>query len=265
MKEKGKPQVNVLLSCIEGEKKDYDPFVIDHAIIYVLNGALIFSDGAEVTELKSGDIGFISKNQLLKTKKKSGGNRPFMSVTIFLTRDTLSQYGKEHTVLPKGYYTGKPTFVLNADIFLNSYFNSMIPYFENPEMLSENLTKLKTNEVIELLRREVSMENILFNFEENYKIDLPAFMNKNYMHNVPLEQFAKLTGRSLSTFKRDFVERLKETPSKWLIKKRLQLAHFLISNNQKSPTEVYFDTGFVNYAHFSKSFKSEFGINPSEL
>ncbi len=47
------------------------------------------------------------------------------------------------------------------------------------------------------------------------------------MHNIPLEKFATLTGRSISTFKRDFQAIFKETPNKWLIKKRLDLAHLM--------------------------------------
>ena len=85
------------------------------------------------------------------------------------------------------------------------------------------------------------------------------------MHNIPLAQFAKLTGRSISTFKRDFQEIFNQTPNKWLIKKRLDLAHFLISKQGKKPNEIYDDVGFVNFSHFSRSFKAEFGINPSEI
>ena len=109
------------------------------------------------------------------------------------------------------------------------------------------------------------MQNILFNFEDNFKIDLKAYMNKNYMHNIPLEQFATLTGRSISTFKRDFQTIFNDTPNKWLIKKRLELAYFLISKKNQKPTDAFFDVGFVNFSHFSRAFKNEFGRNPSDI
>ena len=141
----------------------------------------------------------------------------------------------------------------------------MIPYFENPQALTDKLAQLKTLELIELLLRDDRMQNILFNFQEDFKLDLEAYMNKNYMHNIPLEQFAKLTGRSISTFKRDFQNIYNTTPNKWLIKKRLELAHYLISKKDQKPSEVYFDVGFVNLSHFSRSFKSEFGKSPSEI
>lgn len=42
------------------------------------------------------------------------------------------------------------------------------------------------------------------------------------MHNMTIEQFGHLTGRSLTTFKRDFKNRFDATPKKWIIQKRLE-------------------------------------------
>ena len=246
-------------------RKDFEPFVEDHALTFILNGKLIIHDGlVEITFNKS-ELAFISKNQLLKIQKIPQDNKPFMSISILLPKETLYNYSKEHNIFPKGNYAGKPSFVFPHDSFLKGYFDSLIPYFENSEALTDKLGTIKTIEVIELLLKKNSMQNILFNFDEDFKIDLEAYMNKNYMHNIPLEKFATLTGRSISTFKRDFQAIFNETPNKWLIKKRLDLAHFLISKKHQKPTDVYFDVGFVNFSHFSRTFKSEFGVNPSAI
>lgn len=258
-------RINILFSCTSQEKKDFEPFVQDHALSFILNGKMIINDGIETIEYNKGDIGFVSKNQLVKTQKTPQDNKPFMGISILLPKETLYNYSKEQRILPKGNYTGNPNFILQFDPFLKGFFDSMIPYFENPNALTNNLATVKTIEVIELLLKNTSMQNLLFNFEDEFKIDLEAYMNKNYMHNIPLEQFAKLTGRSISTFKRDFQEIFNETPNKWLIKKRLDLAYFLISKQHKKPNEIYYDVGFVNFSHFSRSFKSEFGVNPSEI
>ena len=42
------------------------------------------------------------------------------------------------------------------------------------------------------------------NFDEPGKVDLINFMERNYMFNMPLEKLGYLSGRSLSTFNRDF-------------------------------------------------------------
>jgi AraC family transcriptional regulator, exoenzyme S synthesis regulatory protein ExsA len=262
---KDRTKDNILFSCTGQARKDYEPFVEEHALSFILNGEMIINDGLTETKIKKGELGFILKNQLLKTQKIPQDNKPFMAISIFLPKETLYNYSKEHNIIPKGNYTGKPSFIFPYDSFLKGYFDSLIPYFENPEALTNNLVAIKTIEVIELLLKKTSMQNILFNFDEDFKIDLKAYMNKNYMHNIPLEKFATLTGRSISTFKRDFQTIFKDTPNKWLIKKRLDLAHFLISKKSQKPTDVYFDVGFVNFSHFSRIFKSEFGVNPSAL
>ncbi|GJH40019.1 hypothetical protein RCZ04_05690 [Capnocytophaga sp. HP1101] len=255
----------ILFSCTGSPEKNYDSFVEDHAICYVLNGMMTIHDGVETTDFRTGEIAFIAKNQLLKVQKHPDNNQPFMSVTVFLPKEMLFSYSKENNLQRQGIYTGKPNFVLQRNPFLKGYFQSMTPYFEDEKALNERLEKLKTFELIELLIRDIPLQNLLFNFEDTYKIDLEAYMNRYYAHNIPLEKFAQLTGRSLSTFKRDFQEIFGETPNKWLVKKRLELAYYLLSSQKAKPSDVYLDAGFVNFSHFSRIFKETFGKTPSEV
>ena len=90
-------------------------------------------------------------------------------------------------------------------------------------------------------------------------------MQKNFMFNMSLEKFSYLTGRSLTTFKRDFKKAFDTTPQKWLTQKRLELARFKLTEQKKKPIDIYFEVGFENLSHFSFAFKKEFGINPREL
>lgn len=92
-----------------------------------------------------------------------------------------------------------------------------------------------------------------------------CFVLYNYHTNVPLETFARQSGRSLSTFNRDFKMIFGETPHRWIRKKRLEKARELLTTTTKKVSEVYLEVGFEDLAHFSKSFKKEFGVNPSEV
>ena len=109
------------------------------------------------------------------------------------------------------------------------------------------------------------MADIVFDFNESGKIDLKAFMARNFHFNIDLNRFANLTGRSLSTFKRDFQKIFSTTPNKWLQQKRLQEAHFLIVEKGKKPSDVYLEVGFENLSHFSFAFKKAFGVAPSQV
>ena len=90
-------------------------------------------------------------------------------------------------------------------------------------------------------------------------------MNRNFHFNVQLKRFAYLTGRSLATFKRDFEKIFHTSPGQWLLQRRLQEAHYLITEKGRAPSDVYLDLGFEDLSHFSFAFKKEFGKAPSLL
>lgn len=82
---------------------------------------------------------------------------------------------------------------------------------------------------------------------------------------MPLEKFSYLTGRSLTTFKRDFNQIYGSTPQRWLTNKRLKLAHYMLSESKQKPVEVFREVGFENLSHFSYAFKKQFGYPPKEI
>ncbi|WP_425562285.1 helix-turn-helix domain-containing protein [Mucilaginibacter dorajii] len=90
-------------------------------------------------------------------------------------------------------------------------------------------------------------------------------MNQNYMFNVSVEAFAKLTGRSVSSFKRDFAKTFQTTPKNWLREKRLDEAMYRIRQKQERPADFYLDLGFENLSHFYYAFKQKFGSYISYL
>ena len=90
-------------------------------------------------------------------------------------------------------------------------------------------------------------------------------MEQNYMFNVSIETFAKLTGRSLSGFKRDFSKTFNTTPKQWLQDRRLEEAYYLIQYLERKPADFYLDLGFENLSHFYFSFKKKYGFTTSDL
>jgi AraC-like DNA-binding protein len=150
-------------------------------------------------------------------------------------------------------------------LLLESCLSSLIPYFEMTD-LPKDIANLKITEAVTILRSiDISIDNILANFEEPGKIGLADYMEKNFMFNMPLEKFGYLTGRSLTTFKRDFKKVFATTPQRWLTKKRLDLAHYQFVEKKRKPIEVCYEVGFENLSHFSFAFKKQFGYTPTEL
>jgi len=188
------------------------------------------------------------------------------SVNLFLTQDSLRAYATEHKIQRQNRYDGDDILSVNPDSFIKGYFDSLLPYLHQAERLSSTLAGLKTKEAIELLTQLSPVyRKVLFDFNEPYKIDIESFMNRNFIFNVPIEKFAKLTGRSLSTFKRDFRKTFDIPPRQWHLKKRLEQAHYLIAQKHIRPADAYVDVGFENFSHFSTAFKQRYGYSPSSL
>jgi AraC-like DNA-binding protein len=155
---------------------------------------------------------------------------------------------------------------LKPDALYKSYFDSLAPYMQMNDTADSRLITLKLQEAaLLLLKVNPEMKDILFDFSEPGKIDLEAFMNKNFHFNVSLDRFAYLTGRSLATFKRDFEKLFHITPSRWLQQRRLQEAHYLIKEKGRTASDIYLDLGFEDLSHFSFAFKKLYGLAPTKV
>jgi AraC-like DNA-binding protein len=74
-----------------------------------------------------------------------------------------------------------------------------------------------------------------------------------------------LTGRSVASFKRDFEKLFQQSPSRWLVKRRLQEAFFLLKERGLLPSDVYLEVGFEDLSLCSFAFKKTYGQAPSRL
>lgn len=259
-------QDNILFYACEGEAQfEHDPSVYEHFIGIIISGSADHYTEKGVVNYPTGSLCLVRRNQLLKATKKPDGEKPYATITVFLDQKTLKEYSLQHDITANGIYIGDSAKLLENDVFMKGYFDSLTPYLAQPEKLTSIIAQAKTTEVIALLLRNPALKNFLFDFNEPHKIDLEAYMNRNFSYNIPLMQFAKLTGRSISSFKRDFAKIFNSTPEKWLQKRRLEQAHFLISQKNRKPSEVYLEIGFENLSHFSTAFKNEFGVNASVL
>lgn len=127
-----------------------------------------------------------------------------------------------------------------------------------------HFVKMKIQECIYIL---VALDGRLHKWLADYnrpqKINLGEFMEKNFRQNVPLVQFARASGRSLATFRRDCLHEFGTTPSRWLIARRLDEAQRLIREGQR-PGDILTGLGFESFSHFTRRFKQRFGYLPSE-
>nr|GFB20650.1 hypothetical protein [Tanacetum cinerariifolium] len=251
-----------LFSYVAVRQRATEELVPDHALCYVVAGELRFQLPTQTLCITPGTIFFIRRNQLAKAVKippVQGGE--FKAITLFLPQPLLRHYAASADLATSPCELAEELVDLSGDVFWQGYFASLFPYFDLPQHFTSAVAQLKVEEAIRLLLRSTpQLQQVLFDFSEPGKMDLEAFMRKHYTYHVSLSHFAKLTGRSLATFKRFAMP-----PEQWLRRQRLAQAHYLIAQQQQAPATVYLEVGFENLSHFSTAFKQEFGYTASSL
>lgn len=252
-------------SCYIGPEISDEQFIPEHIFFFLAKGFVEGYDGHNKYSLQSGDYCLLRKNNLARyAKQKENGQ--LEKVVVVFDEPFLKDFQRKHTFKTgPGYTEGTFVFFEKTELIPN-FIRSLSPYYQKDGKIDQNFSNVKREELLLiLLQLDPGMADFLFDFSIPQKIDLKLFMQQNYRFKVSLERLAFLTGRSLSTFKREFVKLFNDSPSHWIQQKRLQEAHFQIQQKNKKPTEVYLDLGFEDLSHFSFAFKKKFGVAPSKV
>ncbi len=127
------------------------------------------------------------------------------------------------------------------------------------------LLELKLLELLHLIDQEGNNSAFLLSLNTfSKKRNIKKFMESNYLNNLKIDDYAALTGRSVSTFIRDFKRLYDITPNKWLISKRLKKAQALLGSTSLNVTEVSMEVGYENVSHFISAYRSKYGLTPKQ-
>jgi len=256
---------DIVLACIEEKFFQKEILIEQHAIVRILSGEMRIVQAEKSYTFGAGDIILFPRNTLTTVIKYPKDGLPYKSVLMYIRTERLQQYYAKFAFLSKRVHDPAIR-TFKAHPLFESFFASLLPYFDMDDSLPENITAVKIEEAITILRNtDPEIDSLLSNFEEPGKLNLAEFMEKNYMFNLNMEKFCYLTGRSLTTFKKDFKNYFGTTPQKWLTMKRLNLAHNEIKIKKRKPNDVYFEVGFENLSHFSYAFKKQFGYSPAHI
>lgn len=196
----------IFYSYLSSERKEKACVWNHHTLVLQVSGQMFIETSEQNVIMSSGEVLLMHKNQIGTLTKTPQPGGHYETVVISLQEDLMRQIVLEEKIEADGRYNGLANLKIPSDDFLKGYFQSIVPYARNSGAeMTDEMGLLKVKEGIKLLLLAVpELRNFLFDFSEPYKIDLEKFMLSNYRFNVPIEEFSKLTGRSLSGFKRDF-------------------------------------------------------------
>jgi AraC family transcriptional regulator, exoenzyme S synthesis regulatory protein ExsA len=244
----------------------YEVFFEEHAVIVVLEGEKKFINPSQEVHVQKGNILFVQRGFYLMSESI---NASYKSLVFFFDEKLLKEFVGLHAEL-FGAETGtlplrSPILLLNATDTFSQFVDSIFPYFRTQTTLKNHFLRLKFQELLlHLLEIDASgrLQSILYSLYKGQKADLAFLMNSYYLKPLTLDELARLSGRSLSAFKRDFQEEFRVSPAVWIKHKRLEHADFLLRNTHKNVSEISTEIGYESVSHFIKSYKEKYGFTP---
>lgn len=257
----------ISFSCIHNASIKETFSLSDHALVFLSSGSLDISKEDRTISMSPGESVFIRKDCAVTLTKSMGADgSPFKSVMITFERKFLLRYFRKiRAEQVSAERSSSSVLMIPPRPDTTSLFTSLMPFFWSEDKPGEEWVDGKKTEGLDcILRTDRNVYASLFDFSGRWKIDLADFMEKNYMLNLSLDEYANYTGRSLSSFNRDFRKIYGELPQKWLIKKRLEAARKLLSEKPSRVQDVMDEVGFTNLSHFSRVYKAAYGHSPRE-
>ena len=226
-------------------------------------------------EILPGRAFFLKKGHFVTSEFTEGG---FYKAIIFFFEDSfLNSFVQDNGLLEqmnfaKQYESGtveKP-FIFHMDVspFLQAGVESFYPYFIHHYTHDDDLIKLKIYEILLTVINSKEKKNfleVLTSFIPSSQTNLRFFMEQNFLRPASIGQLAEESGRSLSTFKKEFADEFGEPPKKWITQKRLERAYILLKNTGNSVSEVCYDVGFASLSNFIALFKERYSETPKQF
>ncbi len=238
-------------------------------IIYTIKGERRIVRPGKSMDLKKGSLIFLRKGAF----QQGRFHKEDWQVVVFAVHDSyLNSFIQEfrHLMKPRPPFADskkETLFSINTNEITEAYFHGLLPYFIQQPPPHESVLELKLRELLSSIffdKANAWLLSYLDNIVTDSKSTFIEMMESNYMFNLAMTDFAKLTGHSLTTFKTKFMELFNTTPGKWIIQKRLELACRMLYDVDKPINEVAFECGFESVTHFNRVFKVKFSSTPSD-
>lgn len=247
--------------------EEYQLWTDSHLITYVINGKKDWISGDNKFEISKGDALFIRKG-VYTTKQYFEVD--YCVILFFINDNFIKNFMVENKIVVGNSINEDhdQIFKIDVDDSLDALIHSVFNYLKQGGDIPKSLVEIKFRELmfnIILNPKNYSLKSYFESLQSTGKSDLEYIMTKNFHYDLSMEEFAKLSGRSLSSFKRDFNQLFAKTPGAWLRDKRLNRAKTLLQNTQLSVSEICYDSGFKNTSHFNSLFKEKFGLPPKQF
>lgn len=247
---------------------DNERYLAAHALTFVLSGGLQVEDEAgELSVVNAGEFIFLPKG-LYFISDLIPDTGAFHAVVCFFGGQLLEEWadGLEAEISLADVPHGGPL-VLNASDPVKLFLEQAMALYGGGNTIVGELTTVKLRELLYWISRSTGGAHLaaaVTALRTRQRRPLQALMESNFAKPLAVEDYAYLSGRSASTFHRDFKRIFGEGPKAWLRRRRLEVARDRLLHGPKSVSEVAASLGYGNSSHFIKIFKEAYGESPKQ-
>ena len=245
-----------------------------YAIEYILRGTKYIYDGDKRQTLSRGEVFYLGIGHHYIENIPDGG-LPYEEVLFYYTSDDLQRilmhlnitYGlnisNEHSCEN---CRNRPHVAMPAWNALRNFFINTNGYLRDEEGVpDETGESIKMTELIYLIasHEDCCIKSRLLSNIDTARKGFEQTVYDHIFKDVSIEELARLTNRSLTSFKKEFRRHFQMPPHKWFIRQRLMHSRLLLISTSKSISEIGNECTFPNTSHFIKLFKKEYQMTPA--
>jgi len=233
-------------------------FLIQGTKEAVFDNAAFSIDSSKFLVMKSGNC--------LMTEKKISENSSYRSVLLFFSNEMVHNFIRKMEFKDFESIDAKSVYAFDYDEFIQRFVYSLVDISKLLGEIKSKLLEVKFEEIMLYLTERYGTE-FLYSLtvnSDNAKQKFIQIIENSHLSKLTLKELAFLCNMSVSTFKREFEKHYGESPIKWFQNKRLEFANYLLQQEQKNPSEIYFEAGYENLSSFTQAYKLKYGVTPKQ-
>lgn len=144
-------------------------------------------------------------------------------------------------------------------------FKQMIQELQRCQADYKEMLTILLQQIFISVHRYLTTEHKLKNDYLDMEMEAAVkYFSENYNSELCIEEYAQSKGMSVSWFIRSFKEYTGTTPMQYILSIRINNAQMLLETTNYNVTEIGHIVGYENPLYFSRIFKKQKGVSPSE-
>lgn len=234
----------------------YGPAIRNHFLFhYIISGKGTLDTNEQMYELKPGQGFLLCPGQV--STYSADDKDPW--VYTWVEFDGLR--ARECMTLA-GLSEQQPIYTPAGANHIQEFMTGLLDHAEDSPLRQIGLGMILLDEIVQTSKTKISAGNR--RLRDFYMKEAMSFIDANFRRDISIEEIAQACGLNRSYFGRLFKEAMGESPQQFLIHYRMNKAAELLKGSRISIAEVGSSVGYENQLHFSRAFKSVFGIPPME-